>query len=527
MPSQISPDSVRGALLSRREIALLDLREEDPHAQDHPLFAANLPLSRLEMDIHAYLPRRDVLIAVMDSGEGLAARGAARLEDLGYSNVAVLAGGLQGWKDAGYETFRDVNVPSKAFGELVEAKRHTPSLPAPKVKELLDGGADIIVLDSRPFGEYTTMSIPTGINVPGGELVYRVNDLVASPDTTVIVNCAGRTRSLIGTQSLVNAGIRNPVYALRNGTIGWTLAGLKLDTGRTRTFRPSRPGKAAEAAEAAAGLAARAGVKAIGDAQLEALRADRARTTYCFDVRTAEEYQSGHLAGFKFAPGGQLVQETEMFAAVRGARIVLSDGPAGGANLRANMTASWLAQMNWEVYVLASGRPEAFSETGAWRARSPAPPAVRDIAVDELRARRGSLCVVDIGPSAAYAKGHVPGAWFAIRSQFTEAAAKLPKAEGYVLASHSRELSCFAAPDLARATGADIAVLAGGTAAWAAAGHPLETGFAHMASAPIDRYRRPYEGTDNPAGAMQAYLDWEFGLVDQLGRDGTHGFFVV
>ena len=133
MPSQISPDSVRGALLSRREIALLDLREEDPHAQDHPLFAANLPLSRLETNIHAYLPRRDVLIAVMDNGEGLAARGAARLEDLGYSNVAVLAGGLQGWKDAGYETFRDVNVPSKAFGELVEHLRGTPSLPAPEV----------------------------------------------------------------------------------------------------------------------------------------------------------------------------------------------------------------------------------------------------------------------------------------------------------------------------------------------------------------------------------------------------------
>ncbi|EPN05162.1 rhodanese-like protein, partial [Pseudomonas syringae pv. actinidiae ICMP 18804] len=43
----------------------------------------------------------------------------------------------------------------------------------------------------------------------------------------------------------------------------------------------------------------------------------------------------------------------------------------------------------------------------------------------------------------------------------------------------------------------------------------------------IDRYRRPYEGTDAPREAMQAYLDWEYGLVDQLGRDGTHGFYVI
>jgi hypothetical protein len=44
---------------------------------------------------------------------------------------------------------------------------------------------------------------------------------------------------------------------------------------------------------------------------------------------------------------------------------------------------------------------------------------------------------------------------------------------------------------------------------------------------PIDVYKRPYEGTDNGAQAMQAYLDWEYGLVAQLERDGTHGFHVI
>ena len=58
---------------------------------------------------------------------------------------------------------------------------------------------------------------------------------------------------------------------------------------------------------------------------------------------------------------------------------------------------------------------------------------------------------------------------------------------------------------------------------------PLETGAA--ASLPprgnAGRYRRPYEGTDHAPEAMRAYLEWEQGLVEQLARDGTHGFFVI
>jgi rhodanese-related sulfurtransferase len=86
----------------------------------------------------------------------------------------------------------------------------------------------MVVLDARRFDEFNTMCIPGGTSVPGAELVLRVRELAPDPRTQVIVNCAGRTRSIIGTQSLVNAGIPNPVAALRNGTIGWTLAGLGL-----------------------------------------------------------------------------------------------------------------------------------------------------------------------------------------------------------------------------------------------------------------------------------------------------------
>jgi rhodanese-related sulfurtransferase len=159
-------------------------------------------------------------------------------------------------------------------------------------------------------------------------------------------------------------------------------------------------------------VAYRAGVRHLGVEEATALREQAHRTLYRFDVRDADEYAAGHISGFRHYPGGQLVQEIDMAAPVRGARILLTDNMA----VRADMTASWLAQMGWETYVLDGGYDGALEAT---------PPLV------------------------------------------------------------------FPKPD------------------------------------PSQRYRRPYEGTDVDTGAMQAYLDWEYGLVEQLRRDGTHGFFVI
>jgi rhodanese-related sulfurtransferase len=229
-------EDVRRALLERREIALLDVREEDPHARSHPLFAANLPLSKLELEVPLRLPRRSVPIVVFDDGEGLAERAASRFVELGYTDVTLLAGGLRGWAEAGGELFQDVNAPSKAFGELVESERHTPSLEAPQVQALLDDDANVVVLDARRFDEYQTMNIPGSVSVPGAELVLRARQLAPDPSTQIVVNCAGRTRSIIGAQSLINAGVPNPVAALRNGTIGWTLAGQAALRSGHRSF---------------------------------------------------------------------------------------------------------------------------------------------------------------------------------------------------------------------------------------------------------------------------------------------------
>jgi rhodanese-related sulfurtransferase len=518
----VSPHDVRLALLTRREVAILDLRGEDAYAQAHPLFAASLPLGRLEFEIFDRVPRPDTPIVLYDAGEGLVARAAERLAALGYVDVRALKDGLEGWRAAGYELFRDVNSASKAFGELVEARRHTPSIPAPEAEALIRSEPNLVVLDARRFEEYRTMSIPRGVSVPGAELVLRAAELAPDPSTTIVVNCAGRTRSIIGAQSLINAGLPNPVMALRNGTIGWSLAGQTLDHGEARRFPEPAPERADEARARARDVAYRAGVIRLTAAELSMLGRASDRTLYRFDVRTPEEFAAGHLPGFRSAPGGQLVQETDVFAPVRGARIVLADD----RGVRADMTASWLAQMGWEVYVLDGLEGEL--RTGPWRPALPPTPRHETITAEALGAalERGEAVVLDLAQSPAFTRGHIPGAWFATRERLAEALKAAPPAKLLVLTSPDGLAAAFAARELAKLTETPVQVLAGGTAGWAGEGRSLEPGL-RTAIAIDDVYRRPYEGADNPVEAMQAYLDWEYGLVEQLARDETHGFHVI
>ncbi|AZC23111.1 rhodanese-related sulfurtransferase [Pseudomonas sessilinigenes] len=519
------PAQIRQALLERQELALVDVREEAPFAEAHPLFATNIALSKLELEVYARIPRRDTAITLYDQGEGLAERAATRLRQLGYSDVALLAGGLDGWHNAGGELFKDVNVPSKAFGELVETERHTPSLAAEELQALLDQQADLVVLDARRFDEYQTMSIPGSTSVPGAELVLRVRELAPDPQTRVVVNCAGRTRSIIGTQSLVNAGIPNPVAALRNGTIGWTLAGQALEHGQQRRLTTHVGAHRAQAQAAARAVADRADVARIDLAQWRRWQAEPQRTSYLFDVRSPEEFAAGHLPGARSTPGGQLVQETDHFASVRGARLVLVDDDG----VRANMSASWLAQMGWQVAVLDGLRGSDFSVRGPWQAPLPDSPVVEEISPRTLAdwLREPGTLVLDVTASANHVQRHIPGAWWVLPSQLAQALERLPPPERFVLTCGSSLLARFVVPHLQALTQRPVFVLSGGTSAWIEAGLPLEEGQQRLASPRIDRYRRPYEGTDNPREAMQAYLDWEFGLVAQLGRDGTHGFFVI
>src|SRR5262249_21107967 len=234
------------------------------------------------------------------------------------------------------------------------------------------------------------------------------------PETLVVVNCAGRTRSIIGAQSLINAGLPNKVMALKNGTMGWHLAGLKVARGETRSFGPQGPEAAKFAQGAAANIARRMNIKKIDMAGLKALEA-KGGALYKLDVRDPAEYAQGHLKGFRHAAGGQLVQATDQYVGARNATIVLHDNDG----VRATMTAHWLMQMDWnEVYVL-DHKPAAAELTTEAEPRFPkgfAMPKPQSVTAAELHKSHEQALVIDLDSSLRYRDGHIPGAWFAVRA---------------------------------------------------------------------------------------------------------------
>ena len=514
------------------EIALLDAREEGVFHARHLLLASCVPLGRLELLVDDLVPRRGTRIVWCDDGDGTASRAARRMSALGYSDVAVLEGGIAAWEAAGYRVYSGVHVPSKAFAEVVEHEADTPWISATDLKALIDRGADIAIFDSRSYEEYHNNSIPTATSVPGAELVYRFADMVPSPNTTVIVNCGGRTRSIIGAQALRNAGFRNRIMSLKDGTMAWHLAGFEVVKGATRRqAEVSEAGRQA-ALEAASRVVERCVIRRIDKATLAAWRGEAGkRALYVLDVRTPEEYLAGHLVGARSAPGGQLVQETDAHIATLNARVVLVDDNG----VRATMTASWLKQMGWyDVAVLAddgsggdwtSGRhvPRVLRLDPTAAVAGIAPAAVREGLV------AGRMAVVDLDTSRNYAQGHIPGAWFAIRSRLAQDLAKLPKTEAIVLASPDGALARLAAADLATGVTAPppILVLEGGTEAWAKAGLPIETGASHMASEPVDVVLSARERGVGREEAMREYLAWEIDLVNQMAEDDDQRFRVV
>jgi rhodanese-related sulfurtransferase len=502
------------------ELALVDVREELIFSQRHLLLARSIPLSRFELKFAQLVPRRATRIVLCDDGDGLAGRAAAILARNGYSDLAILDGGVDAWAAAGYELFSGVNVPSKAFGEYIEHESGTPNIAAAELEQLLHDKADIVVLDSRPFDEYSRVSVPTGINVPGAELVLRAREIAPSPDTLIVVNCAGRTRSIIGAQSLINAGIPNKVVALRNGTMGWSLAGFACDSGKNRRAPEVLPNTLDWARTAARRVAQSCGVERIDRATLDAWRKDATRTLYLFDVRDPAEYAAGHVAGAASAPGGQLVQATDHYVGTLGARIVLVDD----TEVRAAMTGSWLRQMGWkDVFVLAEagsekGQPKPASLDGETQSSSPI-----DCAALNTLLSRNAATIVDLAPSRDYLMGHIPGAWFAIRTRLSRALTKIPLGETLVLTSEDGALARLAAAEAEALVKAPVRVLAGGNAAWRAAGYALSTE-ARMADEPVDQWRKPYERSGDTKAAMNEYLAWEIDLLPRVERDGSLKF---
>jgi rhodanese-related sulfurtransferase len=512
MSEQIPPQILKTWLSDGSEIALLDVREAGQFGEAHPFFAVPLPYSRFELGLPQLVPNPAVRLVFCDDGDGVAARAAKRAEDLGYRNRHILAGGAPAWGKAGYTLYAGVNVPSKTFGELVEHRRHTPRITAPELQAMREAGEDMVIVDGRTFAEFNRMNIPDGISCPNGELALRIREIAPDPKTKIVVNCAGRTRSIIGAQTLIDFGVPNPVVALENGTQGWFLAGLRLENGATRRYPDQIKSRdAAGLAARARALAQKHAVPYVAPATAHGWLSDAARTTYFFDVRTAEEVAANGLPGFAHAPGGQLIQATDQWVGVKGARLVLVDDEM----VRAPVVAAWMRQLGHDAGVLAGG----IAAAGAyfWRRRGPPDlPELPTVAPREVgpAIASGAVQAIDLRPGMAFRKGHIAGAAWSIRPRIGTAAAH---AKPIVLVADEPGVAALAAVDLGEAGCENISLLAGGFEAWRAAGLPVEA----TPDVPADRECIDFlfftaRRHDNDPDAARQYLAWETGLLAQL-----------
>ena len=521
MAKPVKASELKAWLSDGGEIALFDVREVGPYSEGHPFFSVPLAYSRLELDIEKLSPRKTVRMVLFDAGDDLADRAARRAEALGYSNVHVLQGGARAWKSAGYTLFEGVNVPSKAFGEVIEIERHTPRITATDLVAMQERGDDMVIVDGRTWAEYQNFNIPGGISCPNAELPLRIDRLAPNPKTRIVVNCAGRTRSIIGAQTLIDFGIMNEIVALENGTQGFWLQGLKIEKGANRQAPAATMDKAAldEKRAKAKAHAARHGVRTLDAGAVLAMLDDKARTTFLLDVRTTEEFAGGAIAGFGHAPGGQLQQATDQWVGVRGGQIVLADPDA----IRAPMVAAWLRQLGHRADVLPddAATRNAFASAGIAARRKPVFEAdkirMRELAPVEADAavKSGSADMIDLRSSGDFMRQNAKGSVWSIRPLVADAVGDTGKT--IVLIADDANVARIAALDLAEAGCGDVALLKGSIAAWATAGLPVGAG----GDKPTDRERIDFVfhtlgRNEGNLDAARAYIAWEVGLVDQL-----------
>ena len=523
MVKKIAAADLNSLLEGDTQFALIDVREAGEYNSTHIVNSSLIPRRNLELQMSNAVPVTSCHVVICDDDGRRAGLAAATLERMGYSNVSVLDGGINQWSTQDFPTEWGSNVISKVFGEKMEVVHHVPEIDATELHERIERGDKLVILDTRTPEEYQRFCIPGGRSVPGGELALHVTDITKDldKDTTVIVNCAGRTRSIIGTRVLQRMGLTN-IYGLKNGTSGWVLAGYELETGADRLDLPEISPEGLAAAEAYADkLAAEDGVRYLDIPKLQAMLANRQQETAFFvDVRTVQEYENGHIPGFRWFPGGQVVQRSDDVLVVKNCPVVF----ACDRKARSTFIASWYRQFGFEEVYAVEGGAGAWSAAGldlekgmteeAPYGLAQARERVRPLSPQDFQTASPQVTLF-VDTSQDFARGHVPGARWAPRGwlEFHIEALAPDKKASIAVTGNDGANATLAGATLLDLGHENVSVLEGGMAAWNRAGLAVETGLSGVMSPPTDMV---LSGPDRNYADMMTYLRWETALGEQF-----------
>lgn len=529
--NEVDPRRLKEWLADGFEIAVLDVRDLGAFTRGHLWLAVNTPYARLELRVRRYVPRPATRMVLCDEDDGLARRAAEALKHMGYNNISILQGGVTGWRDSGFDLVDGNYVIAHSFGFFLKQHYQTPTIEAAELEAKIEAGEDLVILDSRPHEDHQLASLPGSISAPVAEVVQRIGDIAPNPETQIVVHCGGVTRGVLGAQSLILAGARNPIWFLQDGTKGWLAAGLTLQSGTIDLNHPISAMARSFASAAGKRMAEHYALNYITPEVLEDWRGEAdQRTTYVIDVRSPEEYRSAHYPGALSVPGGELVGMTIDHLATRNARLCLIADEFSG---RAEITATWMLHLGWlEVAILQAWDALTDLDSGSepdWGATADQV-NISSLSLDELAQRQKSQnpVVIDFAHSQSYEAAHIPGAGWMLRSNLPGAISKLPEADCYVVTSPKGRVAKLVAAEMTSMTNVPALVLSGGTEAWQAAGFDLLSGMQRPFS-PIDDVdsvvAAPADGDPDAKQNIHArYNAWRRGLFDQYKKQGLSEF---
>lgn len=514
---------------SKEHFALLDVREAGEIHDGHIPGATALPRRMIELRVAELVAAKATRVVVYDEGGTRAELAVRTLEALGYADVSVLQGGTGAWTAAGESLAEGRNVPSKLFAERMFVDSNVPQVTAETLHDWAQGMKPHVVLDIRAPEEHVLGHVPGAHNVPGVEIALIAADL-QNRKCPVVVHCAGRTRSILACQTLRELGL-DQVFALKNGTMGWTLAGFELEREMAASYGNGSAEAIAEGERRARSLAHSVGVEQLSPAQFVQWLAEvreGSKDCYAIDVRQADAYAAGHIPGVKSVPGGQAVLFADDHVAVRQAPIVFVDDD----ETRALMTAYWFRRLGYpSVYVLAGGIKAWQRETGGAleTGRGRTTPLMLDEAkkstnqlspsqLKELLEQRPTPRILDVNTSKNFSAGHLHGAVWLSRGWLEICAADLlgDKSAPVAVVCQNGVQSSYAGATLRAMGYISVYVLSAGLAAWKKAGLPLEKGAPAAAKGAADVVKSPYERTRED---MVNYLRWEEHLAEKPGKD--------
>ncbi|MGJ7510104.1 rhodanese-like domain-containing protein [Variovorax sp. GT1P44] len=525
-PSTIAPQALLALLVGREELALLDVREARAYVGEHLSLARLAPLSSLEREVRALVPRHGAPVVLVDAGDahGPAARAAALLGRLGYIDVRILAGGIHAWREAGLALVDGYGTLVKAFGDEVRQRHATPTLNGEALRARRATGEPATLIDARPADEYAYLALPDARNHAGTELALRQWRADAQ-DGPWVVNCFSRTRGIIGATTLRVLG-HPDAHFLEDGVMQWTLDGAPVQ----ENARPGADLPAAtddELRHRASTLMARYHLPLVRPDEFVRLRGDAHRTLYVFDLRPSASIDDAR-DGVRPMAGGQLLMHFENLVGTRNARIVLLDDPH---RLRAAVTAFWLMQLNQaEVFILDGELPVGRAE--ADKADGPGPIDGQSLSPAELVGWMDGAAhrtrIVDVGPSADFERAHLPGAHFLLPFTLDPLDALQRTGDRIVFTSPDGQAARTVARDAReRWPGCDARWLSGGTRGWRAAGLPTEQAWA------LAQLLTPFEDdwgsvmrvpASDRGRAWTKYLAWERGVSARVAIDPTVRF---